>query len=62
MRLSKREREIINMLIEGYSDKEIAIKLAISIRTIQTYLLRAMLKLGVRNRVSAAAAYVRLMK
>jgi len=53
MKLSLRETEIIIHIANGFSDKEIAIKLNISSRTIQTYVVRICLKLHARNRVHA---------
>jgi DNA-binding NarL/FixJ family response regulator len=53
MELSLRETEIIIHIANGFSDKEIATKLNISSRTIQTYVVRICLKLNARNRVHA---------
>ena len=59
MKLSKREQEVLSYLPHGLTDKEIAIKLGISKRTVQTYINRVFIKLGVRNRVGAACIFVR---
>lgn len=53
MLLSTRETEIIFLIANGLSDKEIADKLKISPRTIQTHVTRCCLKLGARNRPHA---------
>lgn len=53
MELSLRETEIIVHIAYGFSDKEIANKLNISPRTIQTYVIRICLKLNARNRPHA---------
>lgn len=53
MELSKRESEIILLIANGFSDKEIAQRLEISTRTIQTHVTRICLKLHARNRVHA---------
>ena len=53
MKLSKRETEIIVLIANGFSDKEIAQKLKISARTIQTHVTRICSKLTARNRVHA---------
>lgn len=53
MSLSTRETEIITLIANGFSDKEIAIKINISPRTIQTHVTRICLKLNARNRVHA---------
>jgi len=55
MKLSIRETEIIIHIANGFSDKEIANKLNISPRTIQTYVFRICLKLNARNRAHAVA-------
>ncbi len=59
MKLSARELEILELLSWGYSDKEIACKLKISPRTVQTHVSRIMLKCNARNRTSAVATYIR---
>jgi len=43
--LSRREREIVQLVAEGKSNKEISSLLAISVRTVETYRSRLMLKL-----------------
>jgi len=43
--LSPREREVIRLVAEGKSNKEISSHLAISVRTVETYRARLMLKL-----------------
>ena len=45
IRLSPREREILRLVAEGRSNKEISSILAISVRTVETYRSRLMLKL-----------------
>lgn len=59
MRLSKREMEILELLSCGYEDKEMAVILKISPRTVQTYVSRIVIKMQARNRVSAVANYMR---
>lgn len=53
MPLSKRETEIIIFIANGFSDKEIATRLCISSRTIQTHVSRICLKLRAKNRTHA---------
>lgn len=53
MPLSKRETEIIIFVANGFSDKEIATRLSISARTIQTHMTRICLKLRAKNRTHA---------
>jgi DNA-binding NarL/FixJ family response regulator len=48
--LSEREKEVLIMLAWGYSNKEIAGKLALSVKTVETYKLRIGEKLGLRSR------------
>lgn len=52
--LSLREREILRLVAEGMSNKEIAARLHLSVQTVKVYLTRIFHKLGVRNRVEAA--------
>jgi len=59
MKLSKRELEILELISEGYSDKEIAYNLSISARTVQTHVTRIVIKLGARNRPNAVAHYIK---
>ena len=58
MKLSKREMEILELISQGYSDKEIACNLKISTRTVQTHVTRLVIKLGARNRPNAVANYI----
>jgi DNA-binding CsgD family transcriptional regulator len=44
--LSPRERDVVRLVAEGKSNKEISSALAISVRTVETYRARLMLKLG----------------
>ena len=48
-RLSGREREILQLLVEGGTTKEIAGLLSLSTKTIETYRNRLMHKLGIRD-------------
>lgn len=52
--LSLREREILRLVAEGMSNKEIANRLHLSVQTVKVHLTRIFHKLGVRNRVEAA--------
>ncbi len=49
--LSDRETEVLRFIALGYSNKEIAARLKISVKTVETYKTRSMEKLGVRTRV-----------
>lgn len=57
MRLSPREVRVLTLVARGYSDKEIGVELKISERTVQTHMMRIILKLDARNRVNAAVLF-----
>lgn len=48
-RLSRREREVVAFLAQGYSTKEAALRLGISVKTVETHRARVMEKLGIRS-------------
>ncbi len=58
-RLSPRERQILRLLTDGYTNEEIADRLSCASATVKTHLLHLFRKLGVRDRVSAAVAALR---
>ncbi len=47
--LTRREREILTLIVDGYSNKEIGKKLFISHRTVDTHRTNLMKKLGINN-------------
>jgi DNA-binding NarL/FixJ family response regulator len=49
--LSEREAEVVRLIARGYSNKEIAARLGLSVKTIETYKTRSMEKLRTRSRV-----------
>ena len=49
--LSEREAEVVRLIARGYSNKEIAGRLGLSVKTVETYKARSLEKLGVRTRV-----------
>ena len=55
--LSVREQEVLRLLAEGMTDREIATGLAISPRTVESHVSSVLRKLGVRNRAEAAQRY-----
>jgi len=57
--LTNREREVLDLLAEGYHQEEIARELVISPRTVGTHIQRILGKLGVRSRVEALAVALR---
>ncbi|QJX00874.1 DNA-binding response regulator, LuxR family [Frigoriglobus tundricola] len=50
--LSARESEVVRLIALGYSNKEIAAQLQVSVKTVETYKTRSMEKLGTRSRVA----------
>jgi len=56
-RLTKREEELLSCLCEGYSDKDIADKLSITIPTVRTHLTHIYEKLRVQSRTEAVVKY-----
>ena len=57
--LSDREREVIELLAQGYSDKEIAQRLQIKFPTVRSHVAKIFEKLQVRSRVEAATWFIR---
>jgi DNA-binding NarL/FixJ family response regulator len=55
--LSPRENDVLRMLAEGLTDREIAAALIISPRTVETHVSNVLHKLNVRNRAEAAQRY-----
>jgi two-component system response regulator NreC len=49
-RLSDREREILDLLVKGYTNREVSEKLFLSPKTIESYRAKIYSKLGVRTR------------
>jgi DNA-binding CsgD family transcriptional regulator len=47
--LTRREREVLNLVSEGYSNKQGALRMRISPRTFESHRAEAMRKLGARN-------------
>lgn len=55
--LSSREQEVLRLLSEGLTDREIGGALSISPRTVESHVSSVLRKLGVRNRAEAAQRY-----
>jgi two-component system, NarL family, response regulator LiaR len=54
VKLSKRELDVLSLLTQGNTDKQIAEQLVIAEMSVRTHVSRIKAKLGVRNRVQAA--------
>jgi DNA-binding NarL/FixJ family response regulator len=55
-----REAQVLRLITEGRSNRQIAGKLVISVKTASVYVSRILTKLGVASRGEAAAAAYRL--
>jgi len=58
--LTKREKQVFEMLIKNKTTKEIANNLKISEKTVRNHISNAMQKLGVKGRASAVVELLRL--
>ncbi|EEF62337.1 response regulator [Pedosphaera parvula] len=58
IRLSAREEEVLVMLSKGYSNKEIADKIDLSVETVRSHLKHIYEKMHVRSRTEAVARYM----
>lgn len=58
--LTKREKQVFNMLIANKTTKEIAEILKISEKTVRNHISNTMQKLGVKGRASAVVELLRL--
>jgi DNA-binding NarL/FixJ family response regulator len=57
--LTERERDVLKLIADGLSTREVAIKLAYSERTIKAVLQSLTIRLNLRNRTQAVAYAVR---
>ncbi len=53
--ISAREREVATMVVTGLSNRQIATRLHVSVRTVEGHIYRACIKLGVTDRTALAA-------
>lgn len=58
--LTKREREVFELLIKNYSTREIAENLNISEKTVRNHISNVMQKLGVKGRSGAVVELLKL--
>jgi LuxR family transcriptional regulator of spore coat protein len=58
--LTKREKEVFNLLVQNKSTKEIADKLFISEKTVRNHISNSMQKLGCKGRASAVIELIKL--
>ena len=49
--LSQREREVLRLIAQGYTNKQVADKFFLSIKTVESYKARVMEKLDLHSRV-----------
>jgi non-specific serine/threonine protein kinase len=56
--LTRREREVLQLVVAGQPDREIADALFLSVRTVEAHVGRILIKLGVRSRTAAVAAAI----
>lgn len=57
--LSTREHEVLQLMVQGFTSKEISEKLNCSINTVKTYRVRIMNKSGSRNSAEVAAWFLK---
>ena len=56
--LTKREKEVVSLLVSGASTRQIAEQTGLTVATVHTYLKRIYSKLGVHSRVELVARMV----
>ncbi len=58
--LTKREREVFDILVQNQTTKEIAAQLFISEKTVRNHISNVILKLGVKGRAQAVVELIRM--
>lgn len=58
-RLTPREREVLQLVVEGFANKQIARRLRITEKTVKTHVSSVLQKLGVADRTAAAVLAIR---
>lgn len=59
MDVSPREEEILSLIADGFTDKEIAARLGMRRRTVRTHLERLYARHGLHNRAGALTVWLR---
>ena len=59
IKITPRDQQVLHLLVQGCSNKEIASHLNISPRTVKNHISSVLAKLGMNNRVQAAIYAVR---
>ena len=59
IRMSPRQEEILNLIADGFTDKEIALRLGLRQRTVRTHLERLYARHGLHNRAGALTIWLR---
>jgi DNA-binding NarL/FixJ family response regulator len=59
---SPRQSQILSLMAEGFSDKEIARKIGVAYPTVRTHIDRVFRFYGVRNRTEAVAVWLSELK
>ena len=55
---TERELDVLKLLVEGYSNREIADRLYVSVHTVKATLEKIYEKIGLHNRVLVAVVYL----
>jgi len=61
LRLTARERQVLQLLARGYTNQQVAAELVISVKTASVHVSHILAKLGVHSRLEAAAVAQRLL-
>jgi DNA-binding CsgD family transcriptional regulator len=57
--LTPRQEEVLGLIADGFTDKEIAIRLGLGQRTVRTHLERIYARHGLHNRAGALTIWLR---
>ena len=57
--LTRREQEVLQLVVEGFANKQIARRLRITEKTVKTHVSSILQKLGVADRTAAAVLAIR---